>query len=206
MLGEFDPKRTAACVIVKHANPCGVAEGPDLVSAYRKAFACDPQSPVRRHHRRQPARSMPQPPKRHHGNPHRSDHRARRDGRGASPSSPSAKNLRLLLAGGLPDPRAAGTAAKPSPAACWCRRRDNAVVDDLDAEVGDQAAADRRTSCATSNSRSASPSTSSPTPSSMPRTRHRRHRRRPDEPRRFRAHRRPQGAGSRRAPRSCRSR
>src|SRR4029078_6507685 len=44
-IGEFDPKRTAACVIVKHANPCGVAEGPDLVSAYRKAFACDTQSP-----------------------------------------------------------------------------------------------------------------------------------------------------------------
>src|SRR6185312_9707818 len=39
-VGEFDPKRTAACVIVKHANPCGVAEGPDLVTAYRKAFAC----------------------------------------------------------------------------------------------------------------------------------------------------------------------
>src|SRR3954470_19259077 len=44
-IGEFDPKRTAACVIVKHANPCGVAEGADLVSAYRKAFACDTQSP-----------------------------------------------------------------------------------------------------------------------------------------------------------------
>src|SRR5262245_43915166 len=35
-IGEFDPKRAAACVIVKHANPCGVAEGSDLVSAYRK--------------------------------------------------------------------------------------------------------------------------------------------------------------------------
>ncbi|HVI67824.1 MAG TPA: bifunctional phosphoribosylaminoimidazolecarboxamide formyltransferase/IMP cyclohydrolase, partial [Bradyrhizobium sp.] len=34
-VSEFDPKRTAACVIVKHANPCGVAEGKDLVSAYR---------------------------------------------------------------------------------------------------------------------------------------------------------------------------
>src|ERR1700755_1096750 len=44
-IGEFDPNRTAACVIVKHANPCGVAEGPDLVTAYRKAFACDTQSP-----------------------------------------------------------------------------------------------------------------------------------------------------------------
>ena len=40
-IAEFDPSRTAACVIVKHANPCGVAEGPDLVSAYRKALACD---------------------------------------------------------------------------------------------------------------------------------------------------------------------
>src|SRR5262252_2938048 len=43
-IGEFDSKRTAACVIVKHANPCGVAEGPDLVSAYRKALACDSTS------------------------------------------------------------------------------------------------------------------------------------------------------------------
>src|SRR5262249_46214800 len=43
-IGEFDPKRTAACVIVKHANPCGVAEAPDLVSAYRKALACDSTS------------------------------------------------------------------------------------------------------------------------------------------------------------------
>ncbi|MGY4300488.1 phosphoribosylaminoimidazolecarboxamide formyltransferase/IMP cyclohydrolase [Bradyrhizobium sp. i1.4.4] len=43
-IGEFDAKRTAACVIVKHANPCGVAEGSDLVSAYRKALACDSTS------------------------------------------------------------------------------------------------------------------------------------------------------------------
>ena len=43
-VAEFDPTRTAACVIVKHANPCGVAEGADLVSAYRKALACEPMS------------------------------------------------------------------------------------------------------------------------------------------------------------------
>src|ERR1700712_2508995 len=43
-IGEFDAKRTAACVIVKHANPCGVAEGADLISAYRKALACDSTS------------------------------------------------------------------------------------------------------------------------------------------------------------------
>src|SRR6267142_1038569 len=43
-IAEFDPARTAACVIVKHANPCGVAEGTDLISAYRKALACDSTS------------------------------------------------------------------------------------------------------------------------------------------------------------------
>src|SRR6516162_7644140 len=43
-VAEFDPARTAACVIVKHANPCGVAEGATLAEAYRKALACDPVS------------------------------------------------------------------------------------------------------------------------------------------------------------------
>ena len=34
----------AACVIVKHANPCGVAVGADALEAYRKAFQTDPTS------------------------------------------------------------------------------------------------------------------------------------------------------------------
>jgi len=33
-----------ACVIVKHANPCGVAEGADLLEAYQRAYATDPTS------------------------------------------------------------------------------------------------------------------------------------------------------------------
>ena len=33
-----------ACVIIKHANPCGVAEGGDAASAYAKAFQTDPSS------------------------------------------------------------------------------------------------------------------------------------------------------------------
>src|ERR1700693_316846 len=41
---EFDPARTAAVAIIKHANPCGVAEGRSLLEAYRKALACDPVS------------------------------------------------------------------------------------------------------------------------------------------------------------------
>jgi phosphoribosylaminoimidazolecarboxamide formyltransferase/IMP cyclohydrolase len=34
----------AACVIVKHMNPCGVALGKSLADAYKKALACDPVS------------------------------------------------------------------------------------------------------------------------------------------------------------------
>ncbi|HET7844044.1 MAG TPA: bifunctional phosphoribosylaminoimidazolecarboxamide formyltransferase/IMP cyclohydrolase, partial [Xanthomonadales bacterium] len=35
---------TPACVIVKHANPCGAALGPDLAEAYERAYATDPVS------------------------------------------------------------------------------------------------------------------------------------------------------------------
>jgi phosphoribosylaminoimidazolecarboxamide formyltransferase/IMP cyclohydrolase len=35
---------SAACVIVKHANPCGVALGADAAQAYGKAFRTDPTS------------------------------------------------------------------------------------------------------------------------------------------------------------------
>ncbi len=34
----------AVAVIVKHANPCGVAVADDIVTAYRRAFDCDPMS------------------------------------------------------------------------------------------------------------------------------------------------------------------
>lgn len=43
-LAEFGGVAEAACVIVKHANPCGVAMGRSAVEAYRKALACDPVS------------------------------------------------------------------------------------------------------------------------------------------------------------------
>ena len=39
---QFD--ETPACVIVKHANPCGVAVGTTLLEAYERAFATDPES------------------------------------------------------------------------------------------------------------------------------------------------------------------
>jgi phosphoribosylaminoimidazolecarboxamide formyltransferase/IMP cyclohydrolase len=39
---QFD--QGLACVIVKHANPCGVALGDSLLQAYERAFATDPES------------------------------------------------------------------------------------------------------------------------------------------------------------------
>jgi phosphoribosylaminoimidazolecarboxamide formyltransferase/IMP cyclohydrolase len=41
LVEDFD---TAACVIVKHNNPCGCALGESAQKAYERAFACDPQS------------------------------------------------------------------------------------------------------------------------------------------------------------------
>lgn len=41
LVAEFD---RPAVAIIKHANPCGVAVGADLSSAYSKALACDPVS------------------------------------------------------------------------------------------------------------------------------------------------------------------
>ena len=43
-VAEFDPARAAAVAIIKHANPCGVAEGATLEEAYLKALRCDPVS------------------------------------------------------------------------------------------------------------------------------------------------------------------
>jgi phosphoribosylaminoimidazolecarboxamide formyltransferase / IMP cyclohydrolase len=44
LAAEFDPAKSAAVAIIKHANPCGVALGETLTEAYEKALACDPVS------------------------------------------------------------------------------------------------------------------------------------------------------------------
>lgn len=41
LISEFAPENGPACVIVKHANPCGVATGSTLAQAYSRAFDCD---------------------------------------------------------------------------------------------------------------------------------------------------------------------
>jgi phosphoribosylaminoimidazolecarboxamide formyltransferase/IMP cyclohydrolase len=44
LVAEFAASDRPAVAIIKHANPCGVALGEDLADAYAKALACDPVS------------------------------------------------------------------------------------------------------------------------------------------------------------------
>ncbi|MES1150468.1 MAG: bifunctional phosphoribosylaminoimidazolecarboxamide formyltransferase/IMP cyclohydrolase, partial [Dongia sp.] len=44
LAAEFDAAASAVIAIIKHANPCGVATASDLVTAYKRALACDPVS------------------------------------------------------------------------------------------------------------------------------------------------------------------
>ena len=128
-VGEFDPRRSAACVIVKHANPCGVAEGVDLVTAYRKAFACDPISPfggiiaLNRTLDADTARAITEILTEVIIAPDATEEAIAIIGK--------RRNLRLLLGGSLPDPRAAGLTAKTVAGGFLVQSRDNAVVDDM---------------------------------------------------------------------------
>jgi phosphoribosylaminoimidazolecarboxamide formyltransferase/IMP cyclohydrolase len=44
LVAEFAPAEAPAVAIIKHANPCGVAVGETLTEAYKRALACDPTS------------------------------------------------------------------------------------------------------------------------------------------------------------------
>jgi len=44
LVAEFNPEERAACAIIKHANPCGVATAQDLTAAFELALRCDPVS------------------------------------------------------------------------------------------------------------------------------------------------------------------
>jgi phosphoribosylaminoimidazolecarboxamide formyltransferase / IMP cyclohydrolase len=132
-LAEFDAARTAACVIVKHANPCGVAEGADLISAYRKALACDSTSAfggiiaLNRTLDADTARTIIEIFTEVIIAPDASEE--------AITIVANRRNLRLLLAGSLPDPRTRGLTAKTVAGGMLVQSRDNAVVDDMTLKV-----------------------------------------------------------------------
>jgi len=128
-IAEFDAKRTAACVIVKHANPCGVAEGASLVDAYKKALACDATSAfggivaVNRTLDAEAAKAITEIFTEVIIAPEATEE--------AIKIVAAKKNLRLLVAGGLPDPRAPGLLVKSVAGGLLVQSRDNAVVDKM---------------------------------------------------------------------------
>jgi phosphoribosylaminoimidazolecarboxamide formyltransferase/IMP cyclohydrolase len=128
-VAEFDPKRTAACVIVKHANPCGVAEGASLLDAYKNALACDSTSAfggivaLNRTLDAEAAKAITEIFTEVIIAPDATDE--------AITIVAAKKNLRLLLAGGLPDPRTPGLTAKTVAGGLLVQSRDNAVVDEM---------------------------------------------------------------------------
>jgi phosphoribosylaminoimidazolecarboxamide formyltransferase/IMP cyclohydrolase len=128
-VAEFDPARTAACVIVKHANPCGVAEGASLLEAYRKALACDQTSAfggIVALNRPLDAEAA------HAITAIFTEVIIAPDASAEAIAIVAAKkNLRLLIAGGVPDPRAGGLTMKTVAGGFLAQSRDNAVVDDM---------------------------------------------------------------------------
>ena len=128
-VAEFDPRKGPACVIVKHANPCGVAEGASLLDAYKKALACDPVSAfggivaLNGKLDAEAAKAITEIFTEVIIAPDASDE--------AIKIVAAKKNLRLLLAGGLPDPRAKGLTVKSVAGGLLVQSRDNAVVDEM---------------------------------------------------------------------------
>ncbi|MDH7799486.1 MULTISPECIES: bifunctional phosphoribosylaminoimidazolecarboxamide formyltransferase/IMP cyclohydrolase [unclassified Beijerinckia] len=132
-VAEFNPARTAAVAIIKHANPCGVAEGASLREAYEKALRCDPVSAfggivaLNRRLDAEAAREIVKTFTEVIIAPEADDE--------AIALVAAKKNLRLLVTGGLPDPRALGLTVRTVAGGLLVQGRDNAVVDDMDLRV-----------------------------------------------------------------------
>ncbi|WP_455476980.1 bifunctional phosphoribosylaminoimidazolecarboxamide formyltransferase/IMP cyclohydrolase [Bartonella sp. B41] len=133
LVAEFNPKRTAAVALVKHANPCGVAEGRSLKEAYLKALMCDSVSAFGG------IVALNQP----------LDEECAKEivkifteviiapdaTMAAQKIIAQKKNLRLLVTGSVPNPRYEGLVAKTITGGILVQSRDNVVVDDLDLRV-----------------------------------------------------------------------
>ncbi len=133
LVAEFDPARTAAVAIIKHANPCGVAEGASLQEAYLRAQACDPVSAfggIVALNRKLDADAAAEIVKIF------TEVIIAPDADDAAIALVAAKkNLRLLLTGGLPDPRAPGLTVRSVSGGLLFQSRDNAMVDDMPLKV-----------------------------------------------------------------------
>ncbi|WP_397585368.1 bifunctional phosphoribosylaminoimidazolecarboxamide formyltransferase/IMP cyclohydrolase [Sphingorhabdus sp.] len=115
-------------VIVKHANPCGVATGDTLIDAYRAALECDSVSAfggivaVNRPLDAATAEAITEIFTEVVAAPSADD--------AAKAVFAKKKNLRLLLTGELPDPKRSGLSIKPITGGLLVQSRDNGHVAD----------------------------------------------------------------------------
>jgi phosphoribosylaminoimidazolecarboxamide formyltransferase/IMP cyclohydrolase len=127
LVAEFDPAKSAAVAIIKHANPCGVAIGGTLLEAYEKALACDPVSAfggivaLNRRLDAAAARKIVEIFTEVIIAPEADDE--------AMAIVAAKKNLRLLIAGALPDPEARSLAVRSVSGGFLVQDRDSGVLD-----------------------------------------------------------------------------
>jgi phosphoribosylaminoimidazolecarboxamide formyltransferase/IMP cyclohydrolase len=133
LIAEFSPEKAPACAIIKHANPCGVATAPSLKEAYLRALACDSTSAfggiiaVNQLLDAETAEEIVKLFTEVIIAPDVSDE--------AQAIIAAKKNLRLLVTGGLPDPRSRGLTAKTVSGGLLVQTRDNGMVEDIDLRV-----------------------------------------------------------------------
>ncbi len=133
LASEFDPEKSAAIAIIKHANPCGVATAASLRQAYEKAYACDTVSAfggivaMNRELDGEAASEIVKIFTEVIIAPSVSE-----EARQIIAAKP---NLRLLTTGGLANPRTAGVLLKSVSGGLLVQSRDNGSVDDVELKV-----------------------------------------------------------------------
>jgi phosphoribosylaminoimidazolecarboxamide formyltransferase/IMP cyclohydrolase len=133
LVAEFDPAKRAAVAIIKHANPCGVALGSSLGEAYERALQCDPVSAfggivaVNRRLDAEAARKIVEIFTEVVIAPEADEE--------AIAAFAEKKNLRLLLTGGLPDPRAPGEVLRTVAGGFLVQTRDAARITAADLKI-----------------------------------------------------------------------
>jgi phosphoribosylaminoimidazolecarboxamide formyltransferase/IMP cyclohydrolase len=122
-----------ACVIVKHANPCGVATGGDLLGAYQRALVCDPVSAfggivaVNRRLDRAAAEAIVETFTEVVIAPDADDD--------AIAVFAAKKNLRLLVTGALPDAHAPGEVFRSVAGGFLVQSRDTSLIKPADLKI-----------------------------------------------------------------------
>ncbi|MBT6036863.1 MAG: bifunctional phosphoribosylaminoimidazolecarboxamide formyltransferase/IMP cyclohydrolase [Kordiimonadaceae bacterium] len=131
LVSEFDPAMGPAVAIIKHANPCGVARADNYIDAYNKALLCDQTSAfggIIALNGKLDAETATEISKIFTEVVIATDADEK-----ALEIMSAKKNLRLLLTGGIADPRAVGQTIRTVAGGYLVQGRDNGIVtrDDL---------------------------------------------------------------------------